>query len=92
MLIILAQLLQLCKSSGSDPEQVRGQIAVSLMSRDAVHSCPVVLDEGGNFNQTNDAPLAQSQFQQQQPRKKGTSSSRRSAESSLPADFGTAFL
>jgi len=35
MIGIIAQLMSLCKASSTDPEAVRGQIAVSLMSRDA---------------------------------------------------------
>jgi len=79
--LFTAQLLQLCKSSGSDSEQVRGQIAVSLMSRDAIRSCPVVLDEGGNFNQTREQNPIQG------PRKRGAS--KRPSQSLIPEDFGT---
>ncbi|CAH0394454.1 unnamed protein product [Bemisia tabaci] len=55
------QRLDLCKASGDDPEQVKGQIVVSLMSRDGSHGSSsathnAVVDPLGNLSCPEDLP------------------------------------
>lgn len=55
--LLADQCLELCKAKADDPEPVKGQIVVSLLSRDGVSgNRTAVVDSSGHISNPEDLP------------------------------------